>query len=354
MDAAQFQQFLDAVRAQAPAAGAAAAARERTVKPELFSSGDGPTWLTWRRNYTHIVALNGWGDAAHLERAKRVARVSITGKADQVVADIQPGDAGQTLEQFLDLLEARFVPAAQAQFAKVAFDNCVQNPAESLLEYHSRTRALYIRANPGEAHNVENSQPLIRKYVLGIIDPVVKEFVLEREPATFAAALNHAQNKAAVRSVCTGSVTAGNKITALYQQGGISAVYDGTSTPSTAAATQNLRHPEGSFPVSSFVRKDAQCWECGSYEHMKRDCPRLQHRGRYGGGGRGRSAQRGRGRGRGGRGGASSRPSSRGRRVRFNIGNIDGPTEGQTGQDDGYIDSISSLAEDVRNGLSLE
>ena len=114
MNAEQFAEFLTATQ------------RPRARRPEVFESGDGTEWLTWRRNFLILIELNGWtgGEGNDQQqrrrtRAKREARASIKGQADLMVADIQPADNDETVAAFLNRLQARFLPAAESNFAKV-------------------------------------------------------------------------------------------------------------------------------------------------------------------------------------------------------------------------------------------
>lgn len=84
MDAAQFQQFLNATL------------RPRARRPADFESGEGTDWLTWKRNFQILATMNSWEGGANANeqqarrtRAKREARASIKGKADQMVRPLK-------------------------------------------------------------------------------------------------------------------------------------------------------------------------------------------------------------------------------------------------------------------------
>ena len=351
LDADQLQQLLRA-------------AGRRPRRPENYSSADPLEWITWRRNASRIITLNGWDDGDNLARAKNEIRVSITGNADVVVADIQPLGAAETLEEFLDRLQARFCPAAQSQYARMAYDQATQNPSEDILGWHGRLRALFTRAHPGLAADLENNNILIRKFVVGLIDADVKQWTLSADPATYAVALTVSQNRAAV-----GAVLSGGKASSVSS---INAVDDGSGTPSTAGINTTLRRngitQQTGTNAAPAVGGGGLCWRCGSPNHLMRDCPRVPAnggaRGGRGRGGRGRGFGGGRGAGRGrGRGG---RPSGgRGGRSLNSMG--EGGGEGQEGAaggrdggvnsleeqeyDEGYIDAISAAAQRVESAL---
>ena len=342
MDAAQLQQLI-------------AAASRKSRRPEIYSSGCPLEWQTWRRNTTRIITLNNWNDAANLPRAKNEIRVSITGNADITAADIQPVD-GETVENLLDRLQARFCPAAQSQYARVAFDQCVQSPNEDILAFHSRLRALFTRAHPALAGDLENNHVLIRKFILALIDADVKQWTLSADPATFAVALETAQNRAAVGAVLSSHVGRGGKLSAME---GINAVYDGTRTPSTAGANAALRR--GGLSAATMAPGNANqngncCWTCGSPSHLMRSCPKAPAEGAGQGGGRGRGGfNRGRGWGRGGgrgrgRGGRGAGRGGRGGRALNAIGKEEEEAEG----DDEYVDAISAVAQQVEDAMNIQ
>ena len=62
MDADQFRQLL-------------AATKRKARRPDNYSSGDPLEWITWRRNTTRIITLNGWDNADDLEKAKMMERL---------------------------------------------------------------------------------------------------------------------------------------------------------------------------------------------------------------------------------------------------------------------------------------
>ena len=351
MDADQFRQLL-------------AATKRKARRPDNYSSGDPLEWITWRRNTTRIITLNGWDNADDLEKAKNEIRVSITGSADVVSADIQP-IAGETVAALLDRLQARFCPAAQTQNARVAYDQASQSPTENILAFHGRLRALFTRAHPNLADGIEDNNMLIRKFVLGLIDADVKQWTLSADPATYAAALETAQNRAAVGVVLAAST--GGKVPT------VNAINDGSSTPSTSSVNTSLRRggvPQfaGANPTTGGTG-GGNCWGCGSPNHMMRDCPRGAARGARGaargrGGGRGRGSGSGnprggwRGRGRGGRGG-----SGRGRRSLNSIAE-DGAEDRDVseahgasvnamgdGSNEDYVDVVTAAVQQVERAL---
>ena len=331
MDQAQFNQFMENMRGM----------RIRTRRPDPFTSGEGHEWILWRENYQAIVLLNGWDDDAHLDRSKNECLVSITGEAKRRIQGIQPAGAGETLAQFLDRIQLRYLPPAASQFAKSEYDACVQLPGEEIITYHSRLRVLYVRAHPALAAALEQSTMLIRKFTLGLANTAIKTYVLDNNPQTFAAALEHAQNKAATEATVAGATVPGGKVLAMEMH----AVYDGTETPSTAEANRRLRRLGPDANVGAAGPGPAPlCWNCGRAGHLARTCQEgaavvAVRRGR--GQGRGRGVRGGRAQGR--RRGRGSSSAGRGRRRGINnMGE-------QEDEDHEYQDIVTELARDIND-----
>ena len=242
----------------------------------------------------------------------------------------------------------------------MAFDQAHQLPTESLLQWSSRIRLLFCRANPAQEQDCNANETLIRKFILGMVSSVIKGHTLEGAPATLAAALTRAQNKAACEAVVSGSVAGGTKITAMSAPAAelavctnpiaVAALTDGTATPSTTQATQALR--QGNLFPNSGILKQFKCWGCGSPDHFLSSCnnPRggpnaVGRGGGRGTWGRGRGRGRGKPTGRGGAGGSSGGARSgrgRGRAPRINA--MSGPADVEMA--DGN-DELANLAQSV-------
>ena len=310
----------------------------RTIRPDPFSSADGQEWLIWRKNYEEMVSLNKWDNQEHRERSKKEAFCKITGEAKRRILNLTSNGEQETLAAFLDRIQSRYLTPAASEQAKSEYDACVQLPNEDILTYQSRMRQIYIRAHPDNAATLEDDSQLRRKFIMGLLNPVIKTYVFDQRPATYAAAGEAAMNKAATEATVGGAPVPGGQINSF---GGMNAVQDGSSTPSTSQANRNLRRngPSGSAPASAPL-----CWTCGQPGHLARECDRVDSnamvdtmrrgrgRGRRGGGGRG-APRRGRGRG-------SATAPGRGRR---RLNNIEGPEQ----HDDEYADIVDELARDI-------
>ena len=335
MNENQFREFLNANNANLKNISI------RTIRPDPFSSADGQEWMIWRKNYEEMVDLNGWDKQEHRERSKREALCKITGEAKRRILNLTSNGAGETLTAFLNRIQSHYLTPAASEQAKSEYDACVQLPNEDILTYQSRMRQIYIRAHPANAATLEDDSQLRRKFIMGLLNPVIKTYVFDQRPATYAAAGEHAMNKAATEATVGGAPVPGGQINHF---GGMNFVNDGSSTPSTSQANKNLRRNGPAGSRNSGPSSAPLCWTCGQPGHLARECDRVDSnamvdsirrgrgRGRRGGGGRG-APRRGRGRG-------SAAGAGRGRR---RILNIEGPEQ----QGDEYADIVDELARDI-------
>lgn len=244
---------------------------------------DPQQWRIWRRNFEQIAAIKHWQD----ERQRREIASSMEGDAALAVMDIPVDVQNATGQDLLIQYEERFVPAAAGQLARSEFKAAKQKPGETILAWHTRLRELFLRATPNG--NANNDQALIDTFTQNLVDPAIMMYVLDANPATYAAALQAAQNKQATLLVMGKQVTSG----ALNQLGA-----DG---------------------IHALHRDGKTCWFCNQPGHQRHECTlreklmrKLQEEGwqkpsgtTQKGRGRGRGGHRGRGQGQrgGGRGG---------------------------------------------------
>ena len=125
----------------------------------------------------------------------KAAKNALDLKLQQVVYDINP-ESYLTLNNFLDALQDRFVPRAQTNLNQTNFEIATQTKEESILEWHSRLRLLFILAYPGV--DVQHSAQLKRKFLRGLKDPVIQDHAMTMDSATYDETLGNAQWKEGV------------------------------------------------------------------------------------------------------------------------------------------------------------
>jgi hypothetical protein len=279
MNAQELQQILQAAR-PAP----------HGRKVTIFTSGDGVEWRTWRTNFGTVADINEWNPARRLNEVS----AAMEGVAAQMVADIDRQADGLTPAGLLDAFEARFLPPAAGAAARSEFKYTEQMVSETTLQWHARIRGLFTRAYPEDV--IQTSRLLIEQFTEGLLDIMVKSYVMEHAPNNFANALELAQHKSSI----------------------LVALSKGKPGAGTIGAISG------------------PCWFCSGYGHSKRDCP-LYRKARKellgendptpgrpvensGGRGRGQQASQGQNRGRRGRY-RQGRRGSQGRGRNRNPGN---------------------------------
>ena len=278
-----------------------------------FGNEEDEDWMVWKRHFQNISDLNRFND---LEKRLALAG-AMTGKAALATLDIDIHAAvagmAATIDNILPQFEARFLPAAASQIARVNFDAARQGNQETILNYHGRLRALYNRAYPAAADDVL----LIRRFIMGLRKKELRMQAMRQYPANYPAALEIAQNESSVQQMV--------KVTELGAGTGEEPMEIGAMNPGP---------------------KTGNCHFCEKSGHWKRECElwkkaqRMQaaDRGRQGGPG-------GRGRRRGGRGGSG-----------FNRGNrhavvaaLEAALFDEEGGDEGKDDADEAASSDAQD-----
>ena len=224
--------------------------RPGILKPDKFSHNENESWPNFRRRFEHCAMFNGWNG-----QQQKLALVSaMSDKAADVVRDLQVDDFF-TIRNMLDAYEARFMPAAQSDIVRIQFDKCRQNPRESVLEYHSRLRALYRRAYPASQDDTQ----LIRRFAFGLANPWVQQMVLRKQAKTYDEALEAALNEAAVMDVSDALKTGASSMT--------------NPLPSSTNLGGGEGHAEP-MEIGALVGNvgNNECMFCGKPGHWKSQC----------------------------------------------------------------------------------
>ena len=260
----------NAIAAAIPAAGPAAAAaaprpREVTVAPLTEATPE--AWKAWRTKFEATALLNNW-DAA---RQRMIIFVSMQGKAGEAVAHLPHGvpqaPAGggpappcPAAVDYLDELEARFVPPAAGKVARRMYRAAKQMEKETVGAFHSRLRALAVRAHPTwTAHDIETNLDLIGNFAEGLRNDAVVEHVLRCDPQTYAAALTDATAELQITHTMKSRKT-GKPVDPNVVHADLFAMEE-QPTAIIAAA-------DGAGPSRR------QCFECRSTDHAVTECPK--------------------------------------------------------------------------------
>ena len=174
---------------------AAAQVRDRAErppqrKPPGLAVVDPIEWSTFRRNFEVTHSVNQWTDI----RGRMELCAAMTGEAARVTHHLKPAEM-DSLEAMLAKYEDIFVPPSASQAAKTAFHAGRQGRSESILQFHSRLRDLFLRAYPGV--DAESSEILRRQFMTNVSDSRVMDWINMMEPETYHNALNIGQRRAA-------------------------------------------------------------------------------------------------------------------------------------------------------------
>jgi hypothetical protein len=256
MDTVQFEKFCRMIKAD-------------KKKLSHFSSGDGLEWITWKKHFELVCDINGWkgepnANAADLliadEKMRREAKASMSGLAARMVSDLQHDAAGVDIEQLLTKFESRFLPQAASDLARMMFRQACQLEGETAIQWHTRARELYHRAQP--TANLETAQELKDCFVLGLRIREVKQCVWDAKPPTLSECLEKATNKEAGLLVTQGYALGPPTAVETRRRSGINAM-----NPQFNRGDNKGDNQRG--------RNKLVCWNCGDPNHFKRDCPKL-------------------------------------------------------------------------------
>ena len=161
--------------------------------PPTFADHDNENWLSFRISFLKHVTLNSWSD----HNARLMLDSSVIGNAAIAVAGLGPSNY-ENLTQMLDAFEGRFMPMVASRAVQTQFETATIAPDEPVARFHGRLRALFIRAYPQRAAELEQDQILIRRFMTGLASPEETRTVAATRPTTFTKALEAAQDARAL------------------------------------------------------------------------------------------------------------------------------------------------------------
>ena len=278
-----------AAAAGAPGAGGMAPAPTR-VKIQSFESGDGAEWRTWRDHIRLVIQEQGLLNLPDHDRAKRHVQMHIYNKAAALVRDVQPlsaadaaaaGEPEETLDEYLDRLQVRFLPVSAQLASRHAFEQCKQKTDETIGAFHARLISEFVLAYP-HTQQPHTDEHLIRRFNFGLRDASVQMHVMQHQPEDYNDCLRLAEERHAVLgAVASCHRPGGGRINALEPEAAdLMAAIDQRTATSGAMANKSLRN--GEWPGAPVKNPDNKtCYVCNSAYHLKNACPvgRLQQRG---------------------------------------------------------------------------
>ena len=148
----------------------------RECMPPAYTTPDPGTWLTYEKSFRLMADTSGWlprtvgnvKTAAPSDkdlRGRQLLLAAMKGDAGQAVAHLEVSSFA-TIEDLLKRLRSIFVPAAQSYKVRADFRLATQTQGESLLNWHTRCRALFRQAFPGL--DIETSFDLLLRFQEGL------------------------------------------------------------------------------------------------------------------------------------------------------------------------------------------
>ena len=237
----------------ADAAAAEQILRNKTASRFItcLENTDPTSYINFEATFEMNRQRTNWND----QEAKYQAKAKIKGDALQMCRHLPHDVEGQTIQQFLALLRAKFVPPAAGTAARANYRSTCQLPDETIKQFSSKLLEQFFLAYPQRREAYDQDADLIEHFITKLSCQKTAELVLGQSPQTYTAAYNAAE-----------SITASQVIMASTRQN--------KPMINQIAATSNPRPP---FPGQGLKRKPSlTCWNCGQDDHIQRNCPKKQ------------------------------------------------------------------------------
>ena len=168
---------------------------DKELKVPKLHSKKPEDWLKWKEAFLRLAEEKPWTD----DQKKRMIKCSMLDDAVMTVASIPiygvpatattPALPSLTWQEVLAAYENKFVAAAGETFARQEFLFATQQKSESIVEWHSRVITMYRHAEP--FGDFERSKELRERFILGLSNKQIMEYVLDNKPPTMSLSLIH-------------------------------------------------------------------------------------------------------------------------------------------------------------------
>ena len=225
-----------------------AVVRRKETDAPLLSEIDPVKWHTFKRCFVRVSTLNEW------EEPTAVLKLStaIRDEAARALAHIKFEDL-RSMKEAIGKVEEVILNPAGIEFYKATFKNSHRNPTETLIQWHTRAREMFLRAYP-ESDEFETDDDLKDKFVLGIKDRTLSTHLKSAEhydDLTYTQLLTRAQR------------LHGSALIVQHAYGGRLA---------DAQMNEMKTAPQEEEDNSIQAMNNITCLHCGKPGHMVREC----------------------------------------------------------------------------------
>ena len=219
--------------------------------PTLFFTDEkgGESWRSFKRRFEKVLRLHHYDD----REAQDLLIYCLKGNAAKITEDLEPNAPGQTLDDLIDICEARFITPAASALARAQLDSATQQVGENLRAFHGRLREMHRRAYPHWQHGVDAM--LIRRFALGVRHHRVRDQILRVNPDTYEQALAVAQTEQSIY------------VTTHPNQ------FHPEPIPRKTAGSKEEPMDIGFIAALGALR----CFNCRSPRHVVKDCPKVRN-----------------------------------------------------------------------------
>jgi len=225
--------------------------QRRETNPPILSEVDPIQWTTFRKCFERIATMNDWPADTAVLKLSTCIRDSAARTIDHL-----KWDTFLTLDAAMKAVEKVFLNPAAIEFHKATFKSASRNAQESLIQWHTRGREMFMRAYP-DILNYDHHADLKDKFVLGIRDRVLSTQLKASdtyETMSYTEVLTKAQrlqgSALIVHHAYTGKSMGQDSIQAIQE--------DSTTTQPAVHAIQ--------------TRKNMKCFHCNKEGHGISDC----------------------------------------------------------------------------------
>jgi len=259
----------DAAAAAAAAAAATAAANARKEwsgslrSMPIFKAdrASGESWRYFRQSWMLWHSCNGIQEIADVGMQKTGLSFAMRDAAQRAIQLHGPGTASfngaATLEDYMNVLQSVFQPAAESNMARQDFQNRKQYAREPVTEYLADKFALYNAAEPDPGNR--NFPHLRQQTLVGLHSNWVKQEVIRANP----------QDEGTLQNACVAAVGQAREA---YQLGcGIVSNLDGLAG---TTITSKYSQPDAEDMEIGKVEDDRKCFNCDKRGHLAAKCPK--------------------------------------------------------------------------------